>query len=151
MTILDAQSQLASAFAPTAVGTQVNGNYFDAGASEDLGKGNDILWYTRVGTSFTTGAGATVQFILQGNATDSTFASGNVTILQAPMAAAVAAATLTAGTEFKFKIPRGVPLRYYRLGVVIGTGVLTAGAVDSWIAIDDMQDNISYPAAYTVL
>jgi hypothetical protein len=149
MTITDAATQLATAYAPTAVATNVNGTYVDVVTSNDLGKGADILWYTQVVAAATTSAGATVQFKLQGNPSDPTFASGTVDIELAPLTA-IAAASLTAGTEYKVKIRRGSPYRYYRIAVVIGTGVLTAGTFNSWLTIDDMQDNVSYPAGYTI-
>lgn len=152
MTILDTAAQLASAYAPTAVATNVNGTYLDTNIATHLGMGNTITWYTRVGATATSGGSATVQFLLQGS-NDATFVSGTVTLAESTPAAE-AFGLLVAGREYKIKVsrvPSGIAYRYYRLAVVIGAAVLTAGSFDSWLTIDDMQDNVSYAAGYTIV
>ena len=151
--ILDLKNQIASAYAPTAETTTLFPLYIDRLAQMDDGKGMDLIWYVRIGLAFTTSSSATLQLNLIGNATDPTFASGNVVILASPV---LAVFTLLAGYELKYKLPRTQPtlvtapnmLRYLTGQAVIGTGTMTAGNFDSWITPDDPQDNLFYPRNY---
>lgn len=162
MSILDSATQLAVAFAPTSTGTATVPNYIDAQApgtptaqSEDWGMGNDWIWFTQVNATFTSGGSATLAIQLIGNATDPTFASGNVTIVNATPAVPVA--TLVKGFEgasyggWKIKYPRGSKVRYITMQTVIATAAMTAGSLNSWLTNDDMQDIQSSAAGYTVL
>ena len=155
--ILDVLNQFASAFAPTGTGTNFSTYYIDRQIGMDDGKGSDLIFYVRVGTTCTTGGGsATVDFRLYGNPTDPTFSSGNVLITST---GPIAFASLVSGFEpAKLKFPRTIPqettwatgpLRYLVMDVHIATAALTAGAFDAWLTPDDPQDNMSYPRNYT--
>lgn len=158
--ILDISTQLTNAYAPTATGTNVTGDYIDinpsmtitggeSGASFGpiyLGSGNDVIFAISVPTAWTTSAGATVNFVLQG-ADDTAF---SVNVNPWAQTGAQAAAVYTAGTQYFLKLPRGFKNRYFRTAVVIATGVTTAGAVSTWLTNDDVQDNITYPSGYTI-
>ena len=149
--ILDITNQIATAYAPTAIGTQVNGTYIDTLTIEDWGMGEALHWLTSINTTVTGNATATLNFILQG-AIDSVFTSP-VTVAQAlptPILQANFATQAVKGTQYAIKFPRGFAYRYYRLGVVIGTATLIGGAFDSWILNDAIQDNKSYPSGYLV-
>jgi hypothetical protein len=145
--ILDISTQLATAFAPTLVAATPAPNYLDLLALADAGMGADWIWYTNVKTLFTSAGAATLDLILQGNATDPTFAAGNVTVLDSGV---IALAALVKGYELKLKYPRGFNVRYLRVVATIGTAAMTAGAIDSWLTNDDMQDVRAYPAGYSV-
>lgn len=163
MPYLDAAMQLASAFAPTAIGQNLPGANFviDRLIGMDDGKGMDVIFYVRVATTAISGGSATVDFRLLGNASDPTFSSGNVVIIAAnPGGLPIPVASLVAGYELRIKFPRVQPnqvngpatlLRYYTLNVQIATATLTAGAFDAWLTNEGVQDNLTYPRGYTVL
>jgi hypothetical protein len=143
--ILDIQTQLATAYAPTSTGTTTPGPVVDLEAVVDLGMGNDVIFYLQQTVTATSGGSATVDFQLIGNATDPTFASNNFTIIDQ---GAIALATLVAGYEQKIKYPRGFLIRYLKLAFVIGTAALTAGTWNAWLLNDAVQDIRAYPAGY---
>lgn len=153
--ILDANARLASSFSPTTVATTAGTNVLDTLALADYGTGADWVWYIETAAAFTSTGSATMQLKLLGNATDATFASGNVTIIDT---GAIAVATWALGFELKYKIPRAVPganqstnnYRYIELTATIGTAAMTLGTLNSWISQDAMQDNRMYAAGYTV-
>lgn len=145
-------------YAPTAIASANNGQFIDRMVKMEDGAGEDIIFTVFVVAAVTSAGAATVQFQLLGNATDSTFASGNVILADS---GAIAKATLVAGYRvLAVKIPRSAwasyekqnagPLRYYAFQVIIGTAVLTAGSFNAWLTTDPVQDNLAYPAGYTV-
>lgn len=154
---LTAPAAVLTPYAPTTVGTHTNtAPYIDRMVLMDDGTGADVTFIVYVSTTATSNGSATVQFKLLGNATDITFASGNVVLADS---GAIAVATLVAGYRFVAKIPRQnfasvepttAYYRYLALSVVIGTADLTAGAFNAWISNDGIQDNNSYKAGYTV-
>lgn len=154
---LTAPAGVLTPYAPTTVADHVNtASYIDRIVAMEDGAGADINFIVYVTTAFTSGGSATVQFRLYGNASDPTFASGNVTLADT---GAIAVATLVAGYRFTFKVPREAfasvePttsfLRYLALDVNIATAALTAGAVNAWINPNPVQDNLSYKAGYSV-
>jgi hypothetical protein len=154
MAILDANTQLATAYSPT-TGTQQPAFYLDTLALGDWGMGQDWIWYVQIATTFT--GGTSLQLTLQGNATDPTFASGNVTLRDT---GAIAEASLLAGSELRLKIDRASIFnnavlttnnyRYIRLNAV-SVGTHGAGVLNSWLTLDAVQDNRPYPSGYTVL
>ena len=157
--ILDSDIILATAYAPTATGTTYPAFTIDTGSVQDWGMGTDWALFASVGTSFSTGSSPTLELILQGNATDATFATGtNYTIIDT---GAVASATSSnpmiagawqAGYQVKYKYPRGFGVRYLRLQVIVGTAAFTSGSFSAWLNMDNFQDNITFPkAGYTVL
>ncbi len=152
--ILDSATQLLNAYAPTdhSTGGGVNWNntYIDMLAKQNVGAGNTLIWFGTV-VATATGATATVLHKLEGNATDPTFASGNVLLAMYPLSGTgTAVASVVAGLQWSQKISRNTSIRYIRHTVTIGTADLTAGSFSSWITNDDMQDNAPYPAGYSV-
>lgn len=147
MSVQDIQTQLATAYSPTATGANTQGQYVDLETIVDEGMGNDIVFYVQVAAAATSGGSATVDFQLIGNPTDPTFSSGNLTLIDTGL---IAVATLVAGYEVKIKIPRGFLIRYLKLNVQIGTAVLTAGTFNAWLTTDSLQDIRAYPAGYSL-
>jgi hypothetical protein len=145
--ILDISTRLANAFAPTLVAATAAADYLDLLAAADAGMGNDWVWYTNIGLTFTSGGAGTLDLTLQGNLTDPTFSSDNLTILDSGV---IALATLVRGYEIKLKYPRGFNVRYLRVVATIATAAMTAGNLSSWLTNDDMQDVKAYPAGYQV-
>lgn len=153
---LDSLDQLLSDFAPT-TGSSNYSKYIDRLAKMDDGAGDPLYIYGLV-TTTATGATNTTQFKILGNATDPTFASGNVTLADS---GAIAVATLAAGYQF-FRgnvIPRqpagsrentSAFYRYITCQVLIATADLTAGAFSVWVTRQPIQDNFSYPRGYSV-
>src|SRR4030095_6246864 len=124
---LDKATQFSSAYAPTAVGTTYS-DVLDLGVARDVGGAvTDMLYLLcEVVTAFTSGGSATLQVLWQGSTDNSTF----VTIAQS---VAVAVASLTQGYKFlpspTISAQKSAPYRYLRLGFVIGTAAMTAGAI----------------------
>ena len=152
--ILDANTQLATSFSPT-TGTQQPSFYLDLLALGDWGMGQDWIWYTQITTAFA--SGTSLQLQLQGNPSDATFASGNVTLRDT---GAIAEASLVVGAELRLKVDRASifananlttnNIRYVRLNAIT-VGTHTAGVLNSWLTLDAVQDNRPYPSGYTVL
>jgi len=146
MTVLDISDQLATAFAPTTGTSSPAGVYIDRLIKMYDGMGASVIFYGNIASQMTSGGSATVDFILQGD-NDPAFGTA-ATVCET---GAVAVASLVAGYEFKIKIPRlPTAYRYYRLAVTIAVANLTGGSVNAWLTNDDMQDNVSYAAGYTV-
>lgn len=152
--ILDANTQLATAYSPT-TGTQQPAFYLDILALGDWGMGQDWIWYTQITTTFT--VGTSLQLQLQGNATDPTFGSGNVVLRDT---GAIAEASLLINSELRLKIDRASIFananlttnnyRYVRLNAIT-VGTHSTGVLNSWLTLDAVQDNRPYPSGYTVL
>ena len=154
MAILDINTALATAFAPTS-GTQYPSVYLDTGALTDWGMGNDWIWYIQLAATFT--AGTSLDLQLQGNNTDPTFATGTSVIILDT--GAIAEANLLIGAEFKMKVGRTFTYananlnindyRYIRIkNITVGTH--TTGTYNSWLTNDAMQDNLPPAIGYTV-
>ena len=137
----------AGAISPTSTGTSEPGSVIDTLDAADWGMGNDWTWLINIITAFSTGSSPTLQFQLQGNPTDSTFTSGNVTVYDT---GTIAAATLIAGYMFAFKYPRGYTVRWLRMVQIVGTAAFTTGSYLSWLSNDQVQDNKYFPAGYTI-
>lgn len=141
--ILDSQLQLSAAQAVTAVGDTASTNVYDTGAAADVGTGEEVYIYARTVAAFTTGAGGTLQFVLQDSADNSSWADVQV------LTPVRAVAALTANTDqVKARLPIGVR-RYLRLAYRVATGVMTAGTVDAYFG-GEVQSNTTYPTSYTV-
>lgn len=95
----------------------------------DYGETNKMWLHVRVSTAWTTSASGTLAVALQDSADNSSFAA----VTPALGSAATAAATLVAGYSIlRVPLPHGLR-RYLKLVYTIGTGAMTAGAVDAWI------------------
>lgn len=157
--ILDVGNQVANAYAPTTPfgATLFFQSYIDRLAAQEDGAGMDVTAFGVISTTVTSAGAATVRFQVLGNASDPTFASGNVVLLDTGV---VGKATLVAGYQFlRAKLPR-IPLlnspelttsllRYLTVAAIIGTADLTAGAWNAWITYGTLQDDIAYPAGYS--
>lgn len=163
--LLDNLTQIATSYAPTALGSNIcTQGIVDRITAMDDGAGQDILFTVYVATSVTSAGSATVEFQLLGNATDPTFASSNVVLVDTG-SAGIPKATLVAGYRaVSAVIPRGAfkgyessilgqagaPCRYLTLNVIIGTAVLTAGAFNAYLTNNAGIDNIAYKSGFTV-
>jgi hypothetical protein len=99
----------------------------------DLGRGGDVNILAQVVTTFTTGAGGTLQVQLI-NA-DSADLLTNPTVLWD--SGVIAVATLVAGYRFRvMEMPYGVVQRYIGFKFMIATGAMTAGNVTAAIVYD---------------
>ena len=104
-------------------------NELGSAVAAELGEGGKLWLNVVVGTAFATSSSATLAVALQDSADDSSYAAASPTC----STPATAAATLTAG-----KVIISTPLptslrRYVKLVYTIGTGTMTAGAIDAWI------------------
>ena len=143
--------------APGAVGTNLAASYIDRIAKMDDGAGADIIFHVLITTAIlASGGAAEIDFQLLGNATDTTFASGNVVLAST---GPIAKASLIVGHHFDLKVkrldsdsllPKTAFLRYLACAAVVTTHDITTGAYESWITNDGVQDNFSYPAGYSV-
>ncbi|WP_059413443.1 MULTISPECIES: Bbp16 family capsid cement protein [Cupriavidus] len=143
--ILDTQEtfSLAQSIA-AAAGDVVSTNVYDTGAPADVGIGEEMYLYVRIGTTVTSGGAATVQVVLQ---TDDNVSFSSPT--EYPMSSALALAALSAGAEIvKSRLPIGLE-RYLRVVYRIGTATTTAGAADAFLT-KDVQANKPYASGFTV-
>jgi len=140
--ILDKTLELSLAQAVTA--TALSTNVIDMASARNIGAGEDLFLYIRVGAAATAAGAATVSFQLQ---TDSSPAMGTaVTVLDS---GAIAKASLGANTALKFRLPSSAFKQYLALNYLIATGPLTAGDFSAWIC-SDVPDNAQYPGGYVV-
>lgn len=156
MPLLDLTNQPLSSFSPTSTGATFD-DYIDLLAKTEYAAGNPVDCIVQVAATATSGGSATVQFQLIGNATDPTFASGNVVLADS---GAIAVASLVIGYQIRMTAKRqnivsqqatSTFVRYVTILVTIGTAALTAGTFNGWVAPSESpQDNLSYPAGYTV-
>lgn len=154
--ILDLLDQVMSSYAPTATTTTFQ-NYIDRKVAMENAAGFALDVYINVAAAVTSAGAATVQFQAIGNASDPTFASGNVVLFDSGV---IAKAALVAGYQCRGTIkrvdmvslePTTSFLRYLTITSTIGTAVLTAGTFNAWFKEGEaIQDNLSYPAGYTV-
>ncbi len=159
MTALDANLQIANLFAPTAIGANISvAAVIDRLAIMDDGIGNLFDFYVQLAQAVTSAGAATVDFQLLGNATDPTFASGNVVLADT---GPIGKAALIAGHQFSIPISRQAwnslqnvagGTRYLTINAIIGTAALTAGQFNAWILPHNgaNQSNLAYPNNYTV-
>ncbi len=157
MPILDLTNQVMSSYAPTAQ-TATFDDYIDLLAKTEYAAGNPVDCIINVAAAVTASGGAAeVQFQLVGNATDPTFASGNVILADSGV---LAKATLVAGYQIRMTAkrqnmislePTSSFIRYVTILVTVTTHDLTTGTFNGWVAPSESpQDNFSYPAGYTV-
>lgn len=156
MPLLDLTNQLMTSYAPTTVAVHFQ-DYIDLLAKTEYAAGEPVDCLISIAAAVTSGGSATVQFQLIGNATDPTFASGNVILADS---GAIAKAALVAGYQIRMTAkrqnmislqPTSTFVQYVTILVTIGTAALTAGTFNGWVAPSESpQDNLSYPAGYTV-
>ncbi len=137
--IIDKELELSTEQAVTV--TADSTNYIDLGAARDPGMFDGLDVLVTVTEAVTAAGAATVNFILQSD-NDSAFGSPT-TVLDS---GAIGKATLVAGYQFSFKIPRGIAERYLNLSYTVGTGPLTAGKFTAQV-IDGIQKSKAYPNA----
>lgn len=105
-------------------------------ADRDIGKGNELELLISIDVLFVTGDAATLNVSLQ---TDNaiTFDTGPTTLWSTGVTAVSA---LTAGTQWKVRVPRGTD-RYLRVYYTVGTGSFSAGNITAGIVadVDDQQ------------
>lgn len=145
-------------YAPTATGNNINtASYIDRLVKMDDGIGEPLDVLLLVTQAVASVGAATCDFQILGNATDPTFASGNIVMADSGV---IAKATLVAGYQVTMTINQqfyaaleagNVLPRYYALNVNIGTAALTAGAFNCWLTANrSTPGNLTYPSGYTV-
>lgn len=130
MSYLDKQNQFSAdaGDSPTATGSTASTNVIDLGVARDIGGAvsEQLFLLAQVVTAFTSGGSATLKVQYQGSNDNSSF----TTIAQSDD---VAVASLVAGYRFLngylLSAPGTTLYRYLRLNYVIGTAVMTAGAI----------------------
>jgi hypothetical protein len=142
--ILDSQETF-SELQPVAAaaGDVVSTNIYDTGSVADMGIGEPLFVYAKVGTAVA-GAGATVQVVLQ---TDDNTAFS--TPKEFPLSGALAIAALGANAEIvKARLPIGLE-RYLRLVYRVAGATTTGGTISAYMTLD-VQANNAYPSGFTV-
>ncbi len=123
----------------SATGDVVSTNIYDTGSVGDVGIGEPLFVFARIGTAVV-GAGSTITVVLQ---TDDNTAFSSPR--EFPLTGAQAPAALTANTyAVKARLPIGLE-RYLRLVYRIAGAAVTAGTVDAAIILD-VQANNAYPS-----
>jgi len=128
--ILDSQLSLSREQAiASAASTVASTDYYDTGASADVGIGEDLWIQIAIGAVAVTG-GTSVQFVLQTD--DNTGFSSAKTI---PLTAAIPVAQLTArAVVVQARLPVGLE-RYFRVGYT-SVGTTSAGTANAFLAKD---------------
>ncbi len=145
--LIDKFNQFSDAQAVTATGSTPSTNVIDLGIARDIGGAvtENLMFLCQVVTAFTSGGSATLKVQYQGSNDAITF----TTIAQSDD---IAVASLTAGYKFLQNDVPSVPsttlYRYHRVNYVIGTAVMTAGAISAAFtpAINHVP---AYAGAYT--
>lgn len=129
--ILDSQTRFSDAqSAVSAAGTLASTNYYDTGATADVGIGQEEYLVIQVNAAIT-GVGASVQFALQ---TDSSSAFG--TAVTIPLTSAIGVASLTANSvQVRTRLPIGLQ-RYIRVAYIVSGAATTAGTVTAFLTND---------------
>lgn len=114
-------------------------------ADRDIGKGNELELLVSIDETFVTGDSATLNLALQ---TDNAIAfnTGPTTLWST---GATGASGLTAGTQWKVRVPRGTD-RYLRMYYTLATGTFSAGKITAGIVFD-VDDQQIYPKGAQVL
>jgi hypothetical protein len=99
-------------------------------ASVNIGAGTPIYFNFRVNTTFTSSSSATFTMKLQDSSDASTWADTGI----GPFTA-LAYSLMTEGKVYSFSLPPNVQ-RYLKVVYTIGVAVLSAGAWDAWLGLD---------------
>lgn len=128
---IDATLKIADAQAITESGASTS--YIDT-LRTNLGAKEDVTMVITIVTAVTASGGATVNFALQDD-TSNTFGSATTVV----ETGAIGKASLTAGTVLKMKVPHKSIKRYMRAYATIATGPLLTGAWDIDFVLDADQ------------
>lgn len=136
--IVDKLTEFGEDFSLAAVAsTLLFTNQIDLGAAgRDPGAGQQVYLVICITESVSTGSSPTVNFRLRSDDTAATHASTSSAHFET---GAIAAASLTAGTELVFALPQAnaVPYeRYLGLQAVIGTATTTTGKASAFLSLD---------------
>lgn len=140
--LLDNQTQFSAAQAVTSTGSTASTNTIDLGVARDVGGAvtDQLALLCEVVTPFTSGGSATLQVQFQTSPDNSSWA----TLAQSD---AIPVASLVQGYRFlPGELPGGTS-RYLRLNYVVGTAVMTAGALTAAL-VPALDVQPSYPRAY---
>lgn len=129
---LNSFSLLATGDLPTANGDTASGNVIDQGSAFGPKQGGAYVapfLVAKAFAGFTTGSAATLQIVLQDSPDNITFTDRALGPVLAVAACGINAILAT------FRIPASLQ-RYLRLAYRIGTGTMTAGAVQAFLTLD---------------
>lgn len=133
--ILDALLEMSDAQAVTV--TAISTNVIDLGpvtdnVLRDIGTGEETYWVLSVGTTFTAGGAATLTAALVSDSTVNLATSPTTHVATA----AIPVASLVAGYTYCVRLPKGDYEQYLGTQYTVGTGPMTAGAINSFISKD---------------
>jgi hypothetical protein len=144
--LMDKNNTFSTNYSPTAVATTFS-DTIDLGVARDIGGAvtDDLFLLCEVITAFTSGGSATLQVQLLGSTDNSSF-----NIME--QSDTIAVASLTQGYKFlqgrMVSAQSGTPYRYLKLGYVVGTAALTAGALTAAL-VPALQHAPVYAIGYT--
>jgi hypothetical protein len=148
--LIDASNQFSANQSLTALGSTASTNIIDLGVARDIGDAvtnRDLFLLCQVSTTFASGGSATLQVQLQsapdnGSGQPDTWA----TIEQSD---AIPLASLVQGYKFLAGAMASPPTpgRFLRLNYVIGTAVMTAGAITAGL-VPAVDQQPAYARAY---
>lgn len=134
----------------TAVGRQNVGDPIDTVTARDLGSSNNLYLVINVTTALNSGSTATLYFDLVSDSENPISTTGRTIHFSSPAKTIADATTMPAGFKIAYQLPPQLSVPYERfLGVqaIVGTAVLTAGAVTASIVKDPPADWTAYPEA----
>jgi hypothetical protein len=140
--LIDQQNQFSAAQAVTATGSTPSTNTVDLGVARDISGAvsGPLYLLCEVVTPFTSGGSATLQVQVQTSPDNATWS----TVDQSD---AIPAAALVQGYKFLPNKLGGATSRYVRLNYVVGTAVMTAGAVTAGL-VPSLDVQPAYPRGY---
>ena len=149
--LIDKQNQFSAdaGDSPTAIGSTDSTNIVDLGTTRDIGSAQSDFLYllAQVTTAFTSAGSATLQ-VQVAVAPDNNGVPGSYTVIA--QTAAVAVGSLTAGRQFlagEF-LSSPIAYRFIKLTYVIGTAVMTAGALKAAL-VPSLDAQPTYGRGYT--
>jgi len=140
--LIDQQNQFSTAQAVTATGPTASTNTVDLGVARDISGAvsGPLFLLCEVVTPFTSGGAATLQVQVQTSPDNATWSIVD-------QSDAIPVASLAQGYKFLPNKLGGATSRYVRLNYVVGTAVMTAGAITAGLVASlDVQP--VYPRGY---
>ena len=148
--LLDSSNQFSASQAVTALGSTASTNIIDLGIARDIGDAvtnKDLFLLCQVATAFASGGSATLQVQVQSAPDNGSGLPGTWSIIE--QSDAVAVASLVQGYKFLpgAMVSPATPGRFLRLNYIIGTAVMTAGAVTAAL-VPSLDQQPAYARAY---
>jgi len=147
--LLDSSNQFSASQAVTALGSTASTNIIDLGIARDIGDAVTASLYLlcQVAAAFTSGGSATLQVQVQSAPDNGSGSPGTWSTID--QSDAIAVASLVQGYKFLpgAMVSPTTPGRFLRLNYVVGTAVMTGGAITAAL-VPSLDQQPAYARAY---